>query len=231
MHEKLNKGLFFGLIGNILFVVFGIVCLIFYSTYSSESIISKLLEATAYAVEFMGFGLLVYSDYLLCVSLRLRRLLKISYTIYIVLEALIMVLELNSVRFDSFYRPYSTALAIVHAVVSGAACFSFLQLDPDNPKFEGAVVASIALIFCGMLGAILGIRVYFSVIINALGFSLFFGMVNFLRSREEIEIDCYGDKARVAEYNSSTIFTKNEKKSAPENEEPEAVTVEEKTEE
>lgn len=229
MHEKLNKGLFFGLIGNILFVVFGIVCFIFYKTYNSESIISKLLEVTAYAVEFMGFGLLMYSDYLLSVSLRLRRLLKVSYTAYIVLEALIMVLEINSVRFDSFYQPYSLALAIVHSVVSGAACFSFLQLDPDNPKFEGTIVASIALIFCGMLGAILGIRVYFSVLINALGFSLFFGMVNFLLSREEIEIDCYGDRARVAEYSSSTIFTKEEKVKAPLKEDSE--TVEEKTEE
>ena len=140
----------------------------------------------------------------LSVSLRLRKLLKISYTIYIVLEALIMVLELNEPKLD-FYRPYSLWLAIIHAVVSGLVCFAFLQLDPDNTKYEISLVVCIGLIFFGMLGAIFGIRVYFSVVINAVSFSLLFGIIRFFLSREEIEIDCYGDRASVAEF-SSTIF-------------------------
>lgn len=214
MHEKLDKGLLFGFIGNILFVSFGLICAVFYYTYSPESLLSRGLEALAYCTEFMGFGLLMYSDYLLSVSIRLRRLLKVSYTAYIILEALIMVLELNGSRLD-FYEPYSLALSIVHAAVSGAACLAFLQLDPDNTRYEIAIVACIAMIFVGMLGTIFGIRVYFSVLINAVSFSLMFGIIRFFRSREEIEIDCYGDRAWVAEY-SSTMFTepKADKKQA-----------------
>ena len=219
MQEKLEKGLFLSLVGNALFVAFGIICYIYYLTFHVDSIFSRVLETTAYCTEFLGFGLLLYSDYLLSVSLRLRRLLKVSYTAYIILEALIMVLELNSGRIE-FYQPYSMWLAIVHAVVSGAVCFSFLQLDPDNTKYEVSVVICIGMIFFGMMGAIFGIRVYFSVLVNAVSFTLLFGAIRFFRSREEIEIDCYGDKARVAEYKSTMfsdplIGTSSEKKEAP----------------
>ena len=72
MHEKLDKGLLFGFIGNILFVAFGLICALFYFTYKPEAVHSRILEAAAYCAEFLGFGLLVYSDYLLSVSLRLR---------------------------------------------------------------------------------------------------------------------------------------------------------------
>lgn len=205
MHEKLDKGLYFGFIGNILFVAFGLICAIFYYTYAPESLLSRLLEVLAYCVEFMGFGLLIYSDVLLSMSMRLRRLLKASYTAYIVLEAIMMVLELNAPKLD-FYEPYSLPLSVIHAIVSGAACFAFLLLDPEKPKFEVSVVVCIGMIFVGMLGTIFGIRVYFSVIINAVSFSLLFGMIRFLLSREEIEIDCYGDRARVAHF-SSTMFS------------------------
>ena len=137
-----------------------------------------------------------------------------------------MVLELNSARLE-FYRPYSLALSIVHAAVSGAACFAFLQLDPDNTKYEIAIVVCIGMIFFGMLGTIFGIRVYFSVLINAISFSILFGMIRFLLSREDIEIDCYGDRARVAVY-KSTMFTEpkltgntdKKEETLPEKEEP-----------
>ena len=205
MQEKLTKGIFFGFVGNILFVAFGLICVLYYYTYNSESIFSKVLEFIAYMTEFMGFGLLVYADYLLIVSLRMRRMLKVCFSAYIVLEAVMMILELNAYNF-SFYEPYSLPLAIVHAVVSAAECFAFLQLDPENTKYEVSIVTCIALILAGMLGNILGIRVYFSIITNALGFVVLFGAIHYLRNREEIEIDCYGDRANVAVFNSSTLF-------------------------
>lgn len=205
MQEKLTKGIFFGLIGNILFVAFGLICLLYYYTYNSESIFSKIMEFIAYCTEFMGFGLLIYADYLLIASLRLRRMLKVCFSAYIVLEAVMMFLELNAYNF-TFYQPYSLPLAIVHAIVSAMACFAFLQLDPDNTKYEVAIITCIALILAGMLGNILGIRVYFSIMASALGFVVLFGAIHYLRSREEIEIDCYGDRANVAVFNSSTLF-------------------------
>ena len=215
MHEKLDKGLLFGFAGNVLFVAFGLICAVFYFTYEPQSLHSRALEAIAYCTEFLGFGLLIYSDVLLSVSLRLRRLLKISYTAYIVLEALIMVLELNEPKLD-FYLPYSVWLAVIHAVISGLVCFAFLQLDPDNTRFEIALVACVGLVFFGMMGAIFGIRVYFSVIINAVAFSLLFGIIRYFRSREEIEIDCNGDRAPVAEYSSTMFIDPDELKKAAE---------------
>ncbi len=62
MQEKLNKGIWFGMLGNVAFVVFGLVCLVFYYTYDG-GIVSRILEAVAYGVEIIGFGLLIYSDY------------------------------------------------------------------------------------------------------------------------------------------------------------------------
>lgn len=206
MQEKLTKGIFFGLVGNILFVAFGLICLLYYYTYDAESIFSKIIEFIAYCTEFMGFGLLIYADYLLIASLRLRRMLKVCFSAYIILEAVMMFLELNAYNF-TFYQPYSLALAIVHAVVSAVSCFAFLQLDPDNTKYEVAIITCIALILAGMLGNILGIRVYFSIMASALGFVVLFGAIHYLRSREEIEIDCYGDRANVAVFNSSTLFS------------------------
>ena len=218
MHEKLHKGLFFGFVGNVLFVAFGLICALYYFTYDYDSLHSRLIETIAYCVEFLGFGLLVYSDVLLCMSLRLRRMLKICYSLYIVLEALMMVLELNSAYLD-FYEPYSLPLSIVHAVISAAACFAFLQLDPDNTKYEITVTVCIGMVLFGMLGTIFGVRAYFGVLINAVSFSVLFGMIRFLLKREDIEIDCYGDRARVAEY-KSTMFTEARIPARAEKEEP-----------
>lgn len=205
MQEKLKKGILFGMLGNIAFVVFGLICLVYYYTYYGGSLHSRILEAVAYGVEVFGFGMLIYSDYLLIASARFRRLMKISFTAYIILEALMMILELNS-AYLSFYKPYSLPLAIVHAVVSAAACFSFLQLDAENTRFEVVIVAAIAAILAGMFGNILGIRIYFGIMINALGFAFLFGSIMFLQKRGDINIDCYGDRARVAEFSSESLF-------------------------
>lgn len=208
--EKLTKGIFFGLIGNLLFVAFGLVCLLYYVTYKNDSFFSRTLEALAYSVEFLGFGLLLYADWLLIKSIRLRRLLKISFTAYIILEAVMMLLELNSYRVE-FYEPYSLPLAMAHAAISGLACFAFLQLDPNNLKWEIAIGACFTLIVAGMLGNILGVRIYFSIITNAVGFSVLFGAMKFFRDREQIEIDCYGDRASEAVFSGSTLFDDAEK--------------------
>lgn len=204
--ENLKKGIYFGMIGNILFVAFGLLCLLYYYTYVPRSVISKILEMLAYGTELVGFGLLIYADYLLIVSIRLRRLLKVSFSAYIFLEALVMVLELNWSRLP-FYQPYSLWIAIVHSVISGACCFAFLQLDAENTKFEVIVSACIVAIFAGMLGNILGIRVYFSVMINAVSFAFLFGGTRFLLEREDISIDCIGDRANEAVFSSSTLFS------------------------
>ncbi|MBQ8960318.1 MAG: hypothetical protein IJ071_03760 [Ruminococcus sp.] len=212
MRERLSKALSLGFLGNIFFVLFGFICYIYYLTYDPDSAGSKALEFTAYLVEFSGFGMLIFSDYLLSVSVRMRRLMKIAYTAYIIVEVVLMIIELNSFTFRSFYDPYSVVLAIVHAVFSGLVCLSFLQLDPSRPRFEAVLVVCIGLIFGGMMGIVMGIRIYFSIIVNAVAFALMFFMIKFMLKNEDIEIDCHGDKARVAEYRSIVYDDKGRKK-------------------
>lgn len=212
MRERLSKALSLGFLGNVLFILFGFICYIYYLTYNSDSAVSKFLELLAYLVEFTGFGMLVFSDYLLSVAVRMRKLMKIAYGAYIVVEVLLMIIELNSFTFRSFYDPYSLILAIVHAVFSGVVCLSFLQLDPDKPRYEAVIIVCIGIIFGGMLGNVMGIRIYFSIIVNAVSFAVMFFMIKFLLTREEIEIDCHGDRARVAEYKSMVFDDTGKKK-------------------
>ena len=200
MRERRNVGLFLGMLGNILFIGFAAVCMIYYATFSS-SVFTKLLEGLAYTLEIGGFMVLAYSDYLLCVSTRMRRLMKISFALYILFESIMMILELNSASFD-FYAPYSLKLAVFHSLVSAGVCFAFLQADPDSKKYEYLVIMCIGIIFIGMLGSIMHIRIYFSILINAIAFTVLFGGIRYLLGKEEMEIDCHGDKATVSEYNS-----------------------------
>lgn len=204
MHEKLSRGLTFGLIGNIFFVLFSLVCYGYYKEFTSEGIIIKFIEVIAYACEAAGFFFLLLSIIYLCRTIRMRTWLKIGFSVYIAVELILMIMELNSYRI-SFYKPYSLSLAICHAIFSGAVCFSFLSFDPGKVCLEVMVTVSFAIILGGMLGNILGIRIYFSILTNAISFIILFASIKRMMAREMIEIDCYGDKARVAEY-KSTFF-------------------------
>ncbi|WP_297960534.1 hypothetical protein [uncultured Ruminococcus sp.] len=204
MHERLYKGLKACMIGNLLFLLFSVVCLIYYATFEDGSAVSKILELIAYGCEFGGFALLIWGDWLIASSIRFRNLMKLCFTLYIVLESVMMILELNSYKF-SFYKPYSLALAIAHAAVSGFVCLTFLQLETDKKPLERSVIICAAIIFAGMLGNILGLRIYFSIMVNGIAYALMFFLIMRLIKREEIEVDCHGDRARVAEY-KSTFF-------------------------
>ena len=201
MHKRLDKGIFLGILGNILFVLFGLICYIFYVSYEPESVHSKILEALAYISEFSGFIILIYSGWLMFSAVRMRSWLKFGFSAYIALEAVMMFLEINTTRF-SFYAPYSLMLAIIHSVLSAVVCFSFIQLDPDKSKFEVVVIVCTGIMLGGMFG----------IMSNAVGFSILFAAIRYLLKREEIEIDCHGDNARVSEYSSSTFFGESDNK-------------------
>ena len=204
MHERLNFGLKLSFLGNILFIAFGVICFIFYKTYDPGSFLTSFLSFIAYAVEIAGFALLLMGDWLMVSSMRFRTTLKAAWTFYIFLEAIMMVLELNSYKIEA-YKPYSLAVAIAHSVISGFVCLTFLQFEKDNKKLEVKVIICISMMFAGMLGNILGIRVYFSIIVNALAFVIMFQSIRSLVKHGDIEIDCHGDRARVAEYKSTFV--------------------------
>ena len=202
MREKFKFAVKLFIIGNLLFIGFGIICAIFYKTYENGSALSNILEFLAYAVEISGFGILAFADYLMITSVRDRVIMKIGFSAYIVLEALMMVFELNSYRLE-FYKPYSLGLAIIHTFVSSLVCLSFLQLELDNKKLEPVIIICSGIIFAGMFGNIMHIRIYFSIIVNAFAFAFLFYMIKRMLERDDLEVDCHGDRAEVVEYPNS----------------------------
>lgn len=204
MHKKLSLGLTLCLVGNLFFLMFSIVCYFYYKAFGVNGIVIRFIEVIAYACEAAGFISLLIGIILIGRAVRMRIWIKIAFPLYILTELAFMILELNSYRID-FYEPYSLALAIVHSVFSAAVCFTFLSLDPGKVCLEVVIVVSFAMILAGMLGNILGIRIYFSILTNAVAFSVLFASIKWMLGREMIEIDCHGDKARVAEY-TSTFF-------------------------
>ena len=100
MHERLDKGIFLGIVGNILFILFGFICYLFYVSYEYKSLLSKVLEALAYIAEFSGFIILIYAGWLMFSAVRMRSWLKFGFSAYIVLEAVMMFLEINTTSFS-----------------------------------------------------------------------------------------------------------------------------------
>lgn len=206
MHKQLNIGLNLGLIGNALFLAFAVTCAFYYLIYDPNSAFVKFLEITAYTFEFSGFIALIVSDILISRTTRMRIWLKIAFTFYIIMEAFMMYCELNAFQVRGFYDPYSFALAIAHSIVSAVVCLLFLSLDPYKVNFEVVVIVCVGLILGGMFGNLMGIRIYFSIFVNAVAFTILFGAIKYLQKREEIEIDCHGDNAKVTEYSQKDFF-------------------------
>ena len=215
MHKKLSLGLWLGLFGNLLFVLFALLCFWFYSIYDPDSLFVNLLEKAAYITLYSGFICLAGAEVLLWRTMRMRIWLKIGFALYIIMEAFMMYCELNSYEVMSFYEPYSLKLAIVHSMLSAIVCFLFVYLDPYKTPYEVMIILCIGIILGGMFGNLIGIRVYFSILVNAIAYSMLFAGIRIMIKREIIEIDCYGDRARVAEYRSVFFEEDDDEEKAP----------------
>ena len=204
VNPNLPKCFKFGILGNVFFMAFSIICFAYYSSFKYVGdlpIMDFAFQIIAYAAEATGFILMLLAMIWFSKTVRQRYFMKTMFCIYILVELVLMVFELNSQKLD-FYKPYSLALAIGHSIFSALVCFTFLVLDPKRTALEGVIVASVAIVLVGMIGNIIGYRIYFSILTNAVAFAVMFGLISFFISQEKIEIDCYGDKARVIEYRS-----------------------------
>lgn len=202
MNKNLLKCFYLPLFGNIFFIAFAIICFVYYHTFGTIGVVVKSFEAVAYICEIVGFLLNLIAIIMICKTVRQRNYMKIGYSVYIVVEIIMMVLELNWYKFP-FYEPYSLVLAISHSIFSALICFSFLQLEPKTTCLEIMVVISVGIMFFGMMGNIFGIRIYFSILTNAFAYVVLFASVIFFLKQERLEIDCYGDKATTVKYKSS----------------------------
>lgn len=204
MQAKLSRAITLGIIGNGLFILFLLVSLLYNRLFTSDinGGLLKLIEVTAYIIEVSGFAVLVMTDYFICSAVRTRKLPKIAFSLYLAMEAFFMFCELNGYLVRNFYAPYSLWLYIFHVLASAAVCFTFVYFDPYKSKFELLVIGSIVIILAGLFGNYMGVRIYFSIIANALAYIVLFTGMKIMLKREIIEIECYGDRTNEVKYKS-----------------------------
>ncbi len=204
MQAKLSRAVTLGIIGNGHFILFLLVSLLYNRLFTSDinSGLLKLIEVTAYIIEVSGFAVLVMADYFICSAVKMRKLPKVTFSLYLAMEAFFMFCELNGYLVRSFYAPYSLGLYIIHVLASAAVCFTFVYFDPYKSKFEFLVIGSIIIILAGLFGNYMGIRIYFSIIANALAYIVLFTGMKIMLKREIIEIECHGERTNEVKYKS-----------------------------
>ncbi len=204
MHPKLKKCFQLGQYANLLFLLFAMVCAVYYWLISRHGIEIVALEIAAYTIETGGFVCMLLSLLHFCRIVRHRYLMKTAMVVYLIVEVTIMIMDFNAEHIP-FYESNSMALNIGHSIFSAATCFSYLALQKKNTALQVAIVVTVTIILSGMFGTIYQWPVYISLFANSVAYVVLFSILRFLLSQERLEIDCHGDRARVQTY-TSTFF-------------------------
>lgn len=194
-----------GLFSNICFVVFLFLCLFYYYLFGNSEVRLMGLEIVAYACEGAGFVLMLLSILGYFRLVRQRYPWKLLLCGYLLVEILLMLLDFRLVEWNA-YNGAAPWLIVVHSLFSAGVCLSYLTLEPGRKKLQIAVGIASALMLAGMISLVFRFRVYGSILVNAFAYIYLNAALLFLYQREDLEIDCYGDRARVQEYKSSTFF-------------------------
>ena len=194
-----------GLIANILFVAFIIICLIYYYSLAKFGKYVIPFEIVAYGTDAMGFALFTLGVVWMDKLMRARTLLKVLMPLYITMEVVLMLLEFNLLPFIP-YNGLALSSLIIHALLSAGISLTMLQLNPQSRRVQVIVAVTTMIILAGMLPGIAGYRVYASVLINAFAYIFFFAAMRRQLVNEEVEIDCHGDRAKVTSF-STTMFS------------------------
>lgn len=193
-----------GRTANILFVVFIVICLIYYYSLAKHGNYLIPFEVIAYGTEATAFAFFTISIVWLDRLVRQRLPMKILLLCYIVVEVVLMLLEFDFLSFIP-YNGLSLVLTIVHTVFSAGVSLSLLMLAPESKKLQTVVLINSSIILAGMFFGLAGYRVYASILLNAFAYIFFFtAMIHLLRN-EDVDIDCYGDRAKTAAF-TSTMF-------------------------
>lgn len=192
-----------GIFSNVMFILFILVCLLYYDLYDDTAETSMPFEITAFTIEGLGFLMMAVSIICIILIVRQRLIMKILTAIYLALEVMIMLVDFELINIGSWYDGYNKAYIICHAVFSALVCFSYILLDPKKTAYQVLVSVSSVIMMLGMFSIIWNMRIYISVLINTFAYLiLYIGMLVQLHY-EILEVDCYGDKARVQEFRSS----------------------------
>ena len=193
-----------GRLGNILFIVFIIICLIYYYSLAKHGTYVIPFEIVAYVVETGGFAFFALSVIWMDRLVRARAVMKVLMLVYIAAEVLLMLLEFQLLPFIP-YDGLSHLLIYLHAIFSAGVGFSLLSLEPQNKRVQIAVIITCSIMLTGLFIAAAGYRVYASVLINAFAYVFFYSFMLRQLALEEVSIDCYGDQAQVTSFDS-TMF-------------------------
>ena len=188
-----------GLLSNLMFVLFIIVTMIYYSYYLRTGNISAIVEFIAYSIEVSGFLLMAVSVVGYAVKLSDRLLLKIFMSLYFVVEFIIMIFDFNVIDVSEFYTPASKALILSHCVFSVFVIMCYLQLETNSKQIQYAVSIAAVISMLASFSIVFNVRVYASVLVNSLAYIVLYSLVLFFDKRDEIYVDCHGDVAKVYE--------------------------------
>lgn len=193
-----------GRLANILFIVFIIVSVLYYYTLGKKGKAFIPFEVFAFSIEATAFVLFAVCAVWLDRLVRARGIMKGLLIAYIAVEVGLMLLEFGV--FPSIqYVGLSMPLIILHVLFSAGVSLSLLMLDPQNKRLQTIVIITTVIILAGMLTHAAGYRVYASILVNAFAYIFFFTAMLRNLALDELDIDCYGDQARVSEI-PSTMF-------------------------
>lgn len=193
-----------GRLANILFIVFIVIALIYYYSIGRNGKYFIPFEVFAFSVEGIAFVLFAVCAVWLDRLVRARGVMKTLLIVYVSVEVGLMLVEFGVIPFLS---PLGKNLGIIllHVIFSAGVSLSLLMLDPQNKRLQRIVIITTAIILAGMLTAAADYRIYASILVNALAYIVFFSAMVRQLALDEMDIDCYGDQARVSEM-SSTMF-------------------------
>lgn len=194
------------LLSNILFVVFIIFTLIYYSYYLRTGNIVPVIEGIAYSIECAGFIFLMIATIGFVVNLRFRLPLKISMVLYFLVEFTIMIMDFNVIDVEEFYSPASKLLIISHCVFSSFIALLYMFLDPEKKCLQISCGIASVIMMLASFSIVFRVRVYASVLVNSIAYIFLFAAILFFTKKEMIYADFHDDQANVFEDNSSTIF-------------------------
>lgn len=195
--QRFIRAMKLGVVANIFFIVFIVICFAYYFTLNHVNII---IEIFAYAVELTGFVLISFSTIDLIKSIKQSLFLKIAMPLYCITEIVVMLLEVGFIKLP-FWDSMSSVAIIIHVVLSIFTVLAFLPLDINNKHLEITVV----IISIIMLMGSLGYRVYISVLINTVAFIALYGILLFQLNHEQISIQFNGMTVEPKRY-KSTFF-------------------------
>ena len=193
-----------GRLANILFIVFIVISVIYYYSLAKYGKYFIPFEIVAFSIETLAFVLFTVCAVWLDRLVRARGIMKGLLIAYIAVEVVLMLNEFGLIPYASPIGK-STAFIIAHVLFSAGVSLSLLMLDSQNTHLQRIVMITTAIILFGMMTAVAGYRVYASILVNAGAYIVFFSAMIRQLAMEELDIDCYGDQASVAEL-SSTMF-------------------------